>query len=154
MIVGLHHTALSTPDLDRCVAFYRDLFGFEQAFDFDWDEGNENFKRTHALPESRGRVAMLEREGARLEIFEYAVPEPVPADPGRRNVEHGICHFAVEVRDIDAEYRRLSGAGVRFQSEPVPQAYVKCCYCRDPDGNIIELIEFFERDVEAEARGS
>ena len=76
MIVGIHHTALSSPDLDRMIAFYRDLFGFEVEFDFSWDETNENFKKTHAAPETAGRVAMLTREGARLEVFEYVKPRP------------------------------------------------------------------------------
>ena len=37
MIVGIHHTALSTRDADRLVRFYRDLFGFEVEFDFPWE---------------------------------------------------------------------------------------------------------------------
>jgi catechol 2,3-dioxygenase-like lactoylglutathione lyase family enzyme len=152
VLVGIHHTALSTPDLDRLVRWYRDRFGFEVSFVFDFDESNENFQRTHAERETRGRVAMLERDGSRLEIFEYARPVPRPADPARRNVEHGICHFSFEVKEIEAEYARLRAEGVRFQSEPVPQSNIKCCYLRDPDGNIIELIEYFDRDVEAEAR--
>ena len=154
MFKRIHHTALSTPDLDRLVAWYRDLFGFEVSFDFAWDERNDNFKRTHAERETRGRVAMLERGDARLEVFEYARPEPRPADPARRNVEHGICHFCFEVEDIDAEYARLVKAGGEFQSEPVPQTYIKCCYMRAPDGNLIELIEYFDHDVEAELAAS
>lgn len=43
MLVGLHHTALLTPDLDRLVAFYRDRFGFAVAFDLAWHEANEGF---------------------------------------------------------------------------------------------------------------
>ncbi len=144
MIVGIHHTAISTPDLDRAIAFYRDLFGFEVEFDFPWDESNEDFKRTHAAPETKGRVVMLARDAARLEIFEYQKPAPNAADPDRDNAAQGICHFCIEVKDIDAEYARLKAAGMPFQSEPVPQAYIKCCYGRDPDGNIIELIEYFQ----------
>ncbi len=147
MFVGIHHTAISTPDLERSVGFYRDHFGFAPAFDFAWDESNEGFQRTHALPETRGRVVMLERGDSRLEIFEYAKPVPRPADPHRRNVEHGIAHVSFEVKDIEAEYARLRDAGVRFQSEPVPQNTIKCCYCRDPDGNVIELIEYFDHAV-------
>ena len=147
MLVGIHHTAISTPNLDRSVAFYRDLFGFEPAFDFSWDGSNEDFKRTHAEPETAGRVVMLEREGARLEIFEYAVPKPAPLLSVPRNVDHGLCHFSFEVKQIDDEYARLEGAGMQFLSEPVAQSYVKCCYGRDPDGNLIELIEYFDEAI-------
>ena len=147
MLVGIHHTALSTPDVERAVAFYRDLFGFEVAFDFAWDEDNRAFQRTHAAPETRGRVVMLERGSARLEIFEYAkpVPRPMTGPPG--NADHGLCHLAFEVKQIDDEVERLRRAGMRFLSDPVPQAYVKCCYGRDPDGNLIELIEYFDEDA-------
>ncbi len=148
MIVGLHHTALSTPDLERAVAFYRDLLGFEVEFDFSWDETNENFKRTHAASETAGRVAMLSREGARLEVFQYDKPEPRSPQQPPGNADHGICHFCIEVKDIESEYERLKGAGMPFLSGPVSQANVKCCYGRDPDGNIIELIEYFDHIVE------
>lgn len=148
MLVGLHHTALSTPDLDRAVAFYRDHFGFQLAFDFAWDEAHRGFQRTHAAPETRGRVAMLERDGARLELLEYQKPAPRKAAARPGNADHGICHFAFEVKDIEREHRRLADAGVDFQSAPVAMAHVKCCYARDPDGNLIELIEYFDHDVE------
>jgi glyoxylase I family protein len=152
MIVGLHHAAISTPDLERSLAFYRDLFGFALEFDFAWDETNENFKRTHAVPESAGRVAMLSRAGARLEIFEYRKPAPRPQRAAPGNADHGLCHFCIQVVDIEAEYARLRAAGMPFQSEPVPQGTVKCCYGRDPDGNLIELIEYFDHVVEGEGR--
>jgi catechol 2,3-dioxygenase-like lactoylglutathione lyase family enzyme len=142
VLVGIHHTALSTPDLDRLVAFYRDQFGFEALFDFVWDESNEAFQRTHAQPETRGRVVMLERGTSRLELFEYALPVPKPVPGPRPNVDHGIAHFCFKVKDIDGEYERLRAAGVPFLSEPVLQAYVKVCYGRDPDGNLFELLEF------------
>jgi glyoxylase I family protein len=149
MLLGLHHAALSTPDVEGLVAFYRSHFDFEVAFDFSWDESNTGFQRTHAAPETAGRVVMLERGPSRLEIFQYAKPRPRPADGPARNADHGICHLAFEVKQIEAEVARLRAAGVPFLSDPVPQATVKCCYGRDPDGNLFELIEFFDHDVEA-----
>src|SRR3990172_2260510 len=98
MFVGIHHTAISTPDLERAIAFYRDRFGFAPSMDFAWDESNVGFQRTHAA-QTRGRVGMLERGASGLEIFEYAKPLPRPADPKRRNVEHGLSHVCIEVKD-------------------------------------------------------
>lgn len=142
MLVGIHHTAISTPDVDRLAGFYREHFGFSVEFDFPWDETNAEFRKTHAAPETKGRVLMLSRGASRLELFEYVKPAPRPADGPRRNADHGVAHFCFEVKDIEAEYERLRAAGVAFLSEPVPQAYVKVCYGHDPDGNLFELLEF------------
>jgi catechol 2,3-dioxygenase-like lactoylglutathione lyase family enzyme len=149
VLKGLHHTALSTPDLERLVAFYRDQFGFAVAFEFAWDETNPGFRRTHAGVETRGRVAMLERGASRLELFEYAKPAPRPVSGLPGNADHGLRHLAFEVTDIEAEVARLRAAGVPFLSAPVAQANVKVCYGRDPDGNLFELIEWFDHVVEA-----
>ena len=35
-ITGLHHVGISTPDLGRLVAFYRDMFGFEVEASMEW----------------------------------------------------------------------------------------------------------------------
>jgi len=143
MFVGIHHTALSTPDLDRLLRFYRDLFGFEIEFDFPWDESNEAFRKTHAVRESAGRVVMLANGSHRLEIFEYRKPVPRSDIPARANADLGISHFCIEVRDIEKEYERLRAAGMRFQSGLVEQTpTIVNCYGRDPDGNLIELIEY------------
>ena len=143
MFVGIHHTALSTRDADRLVRFYRELFGFEVEFDFPWDESNEAFEQSHAAAKSAGRVVMIANGASRLEIFEYRKPVPRPDVPGRANADLGIGHFCIEVRDIEKEYERLRAAGMRFQSELVAQTpTIVNCYGRDPDGNLIELIEF------------
>ncbi len=36
MIRGLHHASITTGDLDRLVAFYRDLLGFEVVLETSW----------------------------------------------------------------------------------------------------------------------
>jgi glyoxylase I family protein len=143
MIVGIHHTALSTRDADRLVRFYRDLFGFEVEFDFPWDESNEAFEKSHAVGKTAGRVVMIAKGASRLEIFEYSKPAPRADIVGRANADLGIAHFSIEARDIEQEYARLAAAGMKFQSELVTQTpTIKLAYGRDPDGNIIELIDF------------
>jgi catechol 2,3-dioxygenase-like lactoylglutathione lyase family enzyme len=143
MILGIHHTALSTRDADRLVRFYRELFGFEVEFDFPWDESNAAFQKSHAVDETAGRVVMISNGSSRLEIFEYAKPAPRADIPGRANADLGIAHFGIEVRGIEQEYERLRKAGMQFQSELVTQTpTIKMAYGRDPDGNLIELIDF------------
>jgi len=143
MILGIHHTALSTRDADRLVRFYHELFGFAVEFDFPWDESNEAFRKSHAVRESAGRVVMIRRDASRLEIFEYRKPAPRPDIPARANADLGIAHFSIEVREIAKEYERLLAGGMKFQSGLVVQTpTIQMAYGRDPDGNIIELIDF------------
>jgi catechol 2,3-dioxygenase-like lactoylglutathione lyase family enzyme len=141
MIRGIHHTAISTGDLERSLAFYRDLLGFEPVLDFQWPEGTENMNRTHQLDETAGRVVLLRAGNAMLEIFEYETPTPLPRDASRRLCDHGLIHFCLDVDDVEAEYARLSAAGMAFHCPPVDYGTVKLTYGRDPDGNVIELQE-------------
>ena len=141
MIRGIHHTAISTADLSRSLAFYCELLGFEEVLDFSWPEGTENMNRTHALAETSGRVVLLKAGNSMIELFQYETPEPAPVDPRRPLCDHGITHFCLDVDDIDAEYARLVAGGMEFHSPPVDYGTVKTTYGRDPDGNCIELQE-------------
>jgi catechol 2,3-dioxygenase-like lactoylglutathione lyase family enzyme len=146
MIRGIHHTAISTGDLERSVAFYRDLLGFEVVLDYEWPKGTPNLNATHALEETAARVMLLKRGNSMLELFQYQTPTPRPADPSRRLCDHGIIHFCLDIVDIDAEYERLKAAGMRFHCPPVQNGDAKMTYGRDPDGNVIELLEFLNAD--------
>ena len=55
--------------------------------------------------------------------------------------------FNVETNDIDADYARVQGLGMTFHAPPTPKGSVgslRACYGRDPEGNIVELIEFLD----------
>ena len=145
MIRGIHHTAISTADLPRAIAFYRDVLGFEEILDYDWPEGTANMNATHKLAETSGRVVLLRAGNAMLELFEYATPTPRPATD-RRLCDLGITHFCIDVDDIDAEYARLRAGGMEFHCPPVDYGTVKTTYGRDPDGNTIELQEIKSPD--------
>ncbi|MCH2173456.1 VOC family protein [Myxococcota bacterium] len=147
MIQGIHHTAISTGDLDRSLRFYRDVLGFELMMDHRWEQGTDNMDRTMNLRDTSARCVLLRTTNAMIEIFEYESPRPAPGDPARPLCDHGITHLCLEVDDIDAEYDRLVKAGMHFHSPPVQNDGARMTYGRDPDGNAIELIEF-QRDEE------
>jgi catechol 2,3-dioxygenase-like lactoylglutathione lyase family enzyme len=146
MIRGIHHTAISTGDLERALGFYRDLLGFEVVLEFAWPKGTEPADQITGLDSSAAKVAMLRAGNAFVELFEYEAPRPAPVDPTRPVCDHGITHIALDVRDIHAEYEPLSAAGMRFHCPPLDMGDIKATYGRDPDGNVVELQEILTEE--------
>ena len=146
MIRGIHHTAISTSDFQRALGFYRDLLGFEVVFEFAWPKGTEPADQITGLDGSAAKAAMLRAGNAFIELFEYEAPRPASGDPTRPVCDHGITHIALDVRDIQAEYERLSAAGMRFHCPPLDMGAVKATYGRDPDGNVVELQEILTEE--------
>jgi catechol 2,3-dioxygenase-like lactoylglutathione lyase family enzyme len=55
--------------------------------------------------------------------------------------DHGITHICLDVVDIDTEYERLRAAGMTFHCPPQGVGALRATYGRDPDGNVVELLE-------------
>jgi len=142
MLKGFHHAAISTPDLDRAVRFYCELFGCKVVREFGWPAGIPEADALTGLQNSAARAVMLQLGESYLEIFEFSSPTPQPGNPERPACDHGITHLCLEVRDSQAEYARLKLAGMRFHAPPQAQEGGFVTYGRDPDGNIVELLEF------------
>jgi catechol 2,3-dioxygenase-like lactoylglutathione lyase family enzyme len=146
MIQGIHHTAISTGDLDRALRFYRDLLGFEEVFSAAWEVGSEDIDKIVGLKDSSARVVMLKAGNACIELFQYETPRPKPGEARRPVCDHGITHLCLQVTDIDAEYERLKAAGMLFHCLPQAQSGLRVTYGRDPDGNVVELLEVTDRE--------
>lgn len=142
MIKGFHHAAISTPDLERCVRFYTEVIGGEVAWEFGWERNTPEADAVTGLRDSATKAAMLRIGETFLEVFEYSSPPPARRSGDRPVNDHGITHICLEVTDIHSEYARLRDAGMRFHSEPMAQDGSSMVYGRDPDGNVVELIEF------------
>lgn len=146
MIKGIHHIAISTPDLERICGFYRDALGFDLESDTKWDTGTELGEVCDTiigLKNSAARSIMLRKGSMIIEFFEYSLPLPKPRDPNWRVCDHGYTHICLEVVDIDGEFERLKNAGMRFHAAPPlgEPGGLRAIYGRDPDGNVIELLE-------------
>ena len=139
-IKRVHHVALSTPDLERLVTFYRDVIGFEVIEEFSWDKGFKEADQVTGLENSAAKAVMLKGGDFHLELFEFRNPEPKPFDPDRSVCDYGLTHFSFEVNDVAAVYQRLKAAGMRFNCSPKKLGDLgTATYGRDPDGNVIEL---------------
>jgi len=143
---ALHHTGYTVSDLDRSVAFYRDLMGLEVLAQQEKQGGY--LAAIVGYPFAHVRMAHLRApaSGHVLELFEYIAPKgetPERIEP--RDV--GTAHLCFLVDDLDAVYRRLVDAGVEtFVSAPVlvdtginTGGYG--IYLRDPDGIVLEIFQ-------------
>jgi len=142
VIKGFHHAALSTPDLKRCLTFYTEVVGCEVAYEFGWPKGSADADKVTGLAGSAANAAMLKLGDSFLEVFEFSSPQPKQQNGERPVCDNGITHIAVEVKDINNEYARMKAAGMQFHSEPMAQESGFMVYGRDPDGNVVELIEY------------
>lgn len=140
MMKAIHHTAISTPDLDRLTKFYCEQMGFELESESGWPQGVEIADNIVGLKNSAAKFVMLKLKDFRLEIFQFSSPEPRPGDPNRPVCDHGLTHLAFTVEDVQAEYDRLKKAGMIFHCPPQNMG-ATVTYGRDPDGNVVELMQ-------------
>jgi lactoylglutathione lyase len=113
-------------DLERMVIFYRDVLGFEIA----WD-GN-------------GPYAEFKHEGIRFSMYERAqlpgLLGQVPTYPSGLN---GTFELAIDLptsADADLEFRRVVRAGARVIYDPRNEPWgMHSAMIADPEGNMIEI---------------
>jgi len=135
-------------DLERSVAFYRDVLDFDV---LGRDElGGEDDERLLAVFGARGVRARLALGDEQVELVQFLGPEgrPVPAD--QQSNDGSFQHLALVVSDMAQGYARLRAHGVA-ESSAGPQRLpdwnpnaggIEAFYFRDPDGHPLELIHF------------
>ncbi len=144
-IVGFHHPGLVVPDLEQARTFYCEVFEFEVLKYIGWDGTEVEWPdKIIGLPNSVAKGVQLKGKNGFLELFEYQQPPPTDNPAQRQASDFGIRHLAFQVIDIQAIYDRFLAAGGTSHSKPFPVGQAIALYCRDPFGNIIELLEFIE----------
>jgi catechol 2,3-dioxygenase-like lactoylglutathione lyase family enzyme len=135
-----NHIGISVTDIERSIAFYRDMFGMEQLCDV-FPFGGEQYEAIMDIPGVTGRMCMIGKGALNLELFEFDGSKA--KDPEYPVSDRGISHFGFEVEDIAATYDKLRAAGTRIHSPVITfnQGSMKAAYCRDPDGNVFEILE-------------
>jgi len=141
MIHAIDHTAISVPDMEKALWFYGEVLGFEILMNAGWPKGLAHLDQLVGLQDSASKVAMIQLGDTKIELFEYENPAPRGQDPNRPVNDHGYTHIALKVSDLDAEYKRLEEAGVRWNSPPIDLGPNRGAYGRDPFGNTIEFLE-------------
>lgn len=153
---GVHHVALSVPDIDVARRFYVDLLGAEDVSDADWEAGNPWIDAIVGLKDSAARSFIARLKNVQVEVFEYRSPETPPGDPKRPVNLHGYTHIGFQVDDIQAIYDKMVAAGLTFHAPPDLSTIstdehgnktgFAATYGRDFFGNVFEILEIYPND--------
>ncbi len=145
MMAGIRHTGIVVSDLDKSLGFYQDLLGLRIVKRMD--ESGEYIDNMCALKGVKvTTVKMAADDGDLIELL-YFHSHPMLAARKEGMNRIGVSHVAFTVDDLGAEYERLQAKGVAFNAPPQnsPDGYAKVTFCKDPDGNLIELVEVLKR---------
>ncbi len=145
MATRFSHTAIVARDADLLAAFYIDVLGCELSGP-PRDLFGAALEQGMGLPGAHVRGVHLrlpgygDSGGPVLEIFALDTTVPSPYDVNRL----GLMHVAFAVDDIRATYERLLACGGTAQGSIAEVAVAgvgtaEFVYCRDPEGNLLEL---------------
>jgi catechol 2,3-dioxygenase-like lactoylglutathione lyase family enzyme len=121
-------TSVFVEDQDKALAFYTDVLGFVRKTDIPLGEARWITVASAADPD--GVELLLEPNGNKVA---RTYQEGVKAQ--------GIPVTSFAVDDLQAEYERLQGLGVRFTQEPMQMGPVATAVFDDTCGNLIQLAQ-------------
>ena len=139
-VQSIFHFTVNATNFERSLDFYTTL-GFRVLRDNRDVVWPEMVARNFGMPAAQGRGALLGigdgPEHTRLDLIEWLEPKlPPPSD---------LRIIALRTENVQAAYDDLSARGIPFVSEPQHArraGIVNVCTCRDPDGLLVELIEY------------
>jgi catechol 2,3-dioxygenase-like lactoylglutathione lyase family enzyme len=119
-------TSVLVDDQDKALRFYTEVLGFKQKHDVP--VGEYRWITVVSPEEPDGTEVLLE-------------PDAHPAAKPFKEalVTDGIPYTSFAVDDVQAEYERLSGLGVRFTQEPTDMGTVTTAVFDDTCGNLIQI---------------
>ena len=145
---AVRHIGIVVSDMERSFRFYRDLLGLTLVRMME--ECGEYIDTVLSLRNARVITAKFsaDRGSTLIELLEFKSHGREPSEE-REVYAIGPSHVALTVDDLDAVYRQLLRAGVRFNNppRPSPDGYAKVAFCRDPDGTLIELVEVLKAGI-------
>ena len=119
-VLSIHHVSLVVADTQLALSFYCEVLGLSLC---------------HERPDLGFAGAWLEIGGQQIHLLEVENPDPVNNRP-----EHGgrDRHLAMTVDDLAGIEQKLIANHIFFTRSRSGRVAL---FCRDPDGNGIELIE-------------
>src|SRR5438477_12549682 len=143
-IISADHTGITVSNLERSLAFWRDVLGFE--FSHSADQAGEMAEEITGVKGAELKLAVLKAPGGhKIELLEYLAPKD-QKQISVRPCDVGSVHVALTVDDLEAVLEKIAASGWKAAGKPQtlrsgPNTGKRVIYVRDPDGTTIELMQ-------------
>ena len=144
-ILAADHTGITVSNLERSVAFWRGVLGFDLSHTAH--QTGETAKEITGVADAEIKLAVVKApDGHKIELLEYLAPPGRKQDVHLRPCDVGHVHVALIVDDLDAVLQKIAESGWKAAGIPQtltagPNAGKRVVYVRDPDGTTIELMQ-------------
>lgn len=118
-VIAIHHISVVVADTGRSLGFYHGLLGIPVA---------------PGRPDLGYPGAWLDIGSQQIHLLEVPNPDPVSGRPAHGGRDR---HLALTVSDLDVIRKDLEEAGIDYS---LSRSGRQALFCRDPDGNAVELI--------------
>lgn len=147
-IEAVDAVGMTVADMDRSLAFYRNVLSFEIVSDVE--VAGDAYEHLQGLFGLRMRSVRLQLGDEAIVLTEYLSPKGRPAPLDARSNDRWFQHIAIIVSDMERAYQWLR----RYKVEHVstgPQRLpdwnphaggIKAFYFKDPDGHPLEILQF------------
>jgi glyoxylase I family protein len=143
-IISADHTGITVSDLERSLAFWRDVLGFELSHTAH--QTGEMAEQITGVKGAELKLAVVKAPGGhKIELLEYLAP-PDRKRADLRPCDVGHVHIALVVDNVERVLERIATFGWKTAGKPQtltsgPNAGKRVIYVRDPDGTTIEFME-------------
>ena len=147
MLKSFFHTGFVVKDIEKSIAFYRDVMGLELLFRTERN-AEEFIEKVVGFEGAHVKAAHLNMgNGHNLELVQYIFPPGAEVQSNRNDL--GATHLAFYVERLDEYYAAMSHFGLGFLGPPVPliqdgKLLRKVVFAQDPDNNWLEFVEVIE----------
>src|SRR5437899_319350 len=143
-IISADHTGITVLNLERSLAFWRDVLGFELSHTAH--QTGELAREITGVAGAEIKLAVLKAPGGhKIELLEYLGPPDRTKHADLRPCDVGSVHVALTVNDLDAVLQRIAASGWKTAGKPQtlqsrPDAGKRVVSALDPDGKTIALL--------------
>ena len=144
-ILAADHTGITVSDLQRSLAFWRDVLGFELSHTAH--QKGEMASEITGVEGAEIKLAVVKTPGGhKIELLEFLAPMECKRNVDLRPCDIGFVHVALIVDDLDAILNAIKSSGWKAAGKPQtlqsgPNAGKRVVYVRDPDGTTIEFMQ-------------